>query len=257
MRHAARFAACKATRAGYDGRMLIRPRPALASAITALLASLLAGSAFAAPPRPAIVELYTSEGCSSCPPAEALIERLSKQPGVLPLAFHVDYWDQLGWRDRFSMKQATQRQQDLARALGLATIGTPQIVVDGRQAVWGVDADNLARALKTPRSDVPLSLERQGQQLIVRTPPRKESDVYDVYVVGYLSHAQTRVGKGENAGRTLIEVNVVRYIRKIGQSSSAAGEWKFSLASLPSDASHVVVFLQEPGNGAIVGAQIG
>ena len=221
------------------------------------LASFLAGTALAAPPRPAIVELYTSEGCSSCPPAEALIERLARQPGVLPLAFHVDYWDQLGWRDRFSMKEATQRQQDLARALGLSTIGTPQLVVDGRHAVWGVDEDNLARVLKTPRNDVPFSLERNGRDLIIRTPAREGREAYDVYVVGYLPQAVTRIGKGENAGRTLTEVNVVRYIRKIGQSSSAAGEWKFSLGSLPSDASHVVVFLQKPGNGAIVGAQTG
>jgi hypothetical protein len=229
----------------------------LRAAAALALASLITSTAFADPPRPAIVELYTSEGCSSCPPAEALIERLAKQPGVLPLAFHVDYWDQLGWRDRFSMKEATQRQQDLARALGLATIGTPQIVVDGRHAVWGVDSDNLTRVLKTPRSDVPLSLERNGTDLVVRTAARDGKDVYDVYVVGYLPQAVTHIRKGENAGRTLTEVNVVRYIRKIGQSSSAAGEWKFSLAALPSDASHVVVFLQKPGNGAIVGAQTG
>ncbi|MEJ0038976.1 MAG: DUF1223 domain-containing protein [Gammaproteobacteria bacterium] len=234
--------------------MIIRHRVA---ATLAALTTLLASAAFGASPRPAIVELYTSEGCSSCPPAEALVERLSKQPGVLPLAFHVDYWDQLGWHDRFSMKEATQRQQDLAHALGLATIGTPQLVVDGRHAVWGVDTDNLTRVLKTPRSDVPLSLERSGQNLIVRTPARDGRDVYDIYVVGYLPQAVTRIGRGENAGRTLTEVNVVRYIRKIGQSSSSAGEWKFPLASLPSDASHVVVFLQKPGNGAIVGAQTG
>lgn len=233
--------------------MSTRYRAAAAFALTTLLTTV----SFAAPPRPAIVELYTSEGCSSCPPAEALVERLAKQPGVLPLAFHVDYWNQLGWRDRFSMKEATQRQQDLARALGLATIGTPQLVVDGLHAVWGVDADNLTRVLKTPRSDVPLSLERNGQDLIVRTPARDGRDVYDVYVVGYLPQAVTHIGKGENAGRTLTEVNVVRYIRKIGQSSSSAGEWTFPLTSLPSDASHVVVFLQKPGNGAIVGAQTG
>ena len=224
-------------------------------AAVVLATALLAGTALGASPRPAIVELYTSEGCSSCPPAEALIEKLARQPGVLPLAFHVDYWDQLGWRDRFSMKEATQRQSDLARALGLATIGTPQIVVDGRNAVWGVDADNLARALKAPRTDVPLSLERNEHELIVRTPPRDE--VYDIYVVGYLPQAVTRIGRGENAGRTLTEVNVVRYIRKIGETSSAAGEWKFPLSALPGDASHIVVFLQKPGHGAIVGAQTG
>src|SRR5689334_208129 len=149
-----------------------RLRAGLAMAITVLLTS---ATAFAAPQRPAIVELYTSEGCSSCPPAEAMIGQLAKQPGLLPLAFHVDYWDQLGWRDRFSMKEATQRQSDLARALGLGTIGTPQIVVDGRNAVWGVDADNLSRALKIPRADVPLSLERTEHELIIRTPPHDET----------------------------------------------------------------------------------
>ena len=226
-------------------------RHRVAPALTLLLAT----TAWGASPRPAIVELYTSEGCSSCPPAEALIEQLARQPGVLPLAFHVDYWDQLGWRDRFSMKEATQRQSDLARALGLGTIGTPQIVVDGRNAVWGVDADNLSRALKAPRTEVPLSLERTEHELIVRTPPHDET--YDVYVVGYLPQAITRIGRGENAGRTITEVNVVRYIRKIGQSSGAAGEWKFPLGSLPRDASHVVVLLQKPGHGAIVGAQTG
>jgi hypothetical protein len=253
VRHAARHSPCNETRGGYDARMSIRTRPAIALAV----ASLVTGAAFAAPSRPAIVELYTSEGCSSCPPAEALIEQVAKQPGVLPLAFHVDYWDQLGWRDRFSMKEATQRQQDLARALGLSTIGTPQIVVDGRHAVWGVDSDNLTRVLKTPRSDIPLSLERNDKDLIVRTPARDGRDVFDIYVVGYLPKAVTHIRRGENAGRTITEVNVVRFIRKLGQSSSSAGEWKFPLASLPSDASNVVVFLQKPGNGAIVGAQTG
>jgi hypothetical protein len=221
------------------------------------LAPLLASVAWGAPPRPVIVELYTSEGCSSCPPAEALIGQLARQPGVLPLAFHVDYWDQLGWRDRFSMKEATQRQQGLAQAMGLSTIGTPQLVVDGHNAVWGANKDDLARVLRAPRSDVPLSLERNAHDLIVRTPARDRGEVFDVYVVGYLPQAVTRIGRGENAGRTLTEVNVVRFIRKIGQSSSSAGEWKLPLASLPSDASQVVVFLQKPGNGAIVGAQIG
>jgi hypothetical protein len=234
--------------------MTIQYRAAAALAVALLL---LTGAAWAASPRPAIVELYTSEGCSSCPSAEALIEKLATQPGVLPLAFHVDYWDQLGWRDRFSMKEATQRQNDLARALGLATIGTPQIVVDGGTAVWGVDATNLARALKAPRTDVPLTVERNEHELTVRTPARGRGEVYDVYVVGYLPQAVTHIGRGENAGRTLTEVNVVRYIRKIGQSSSAAGEWKFPLTSLPGDASHVVVLLQKPGHGAIVGAQTG
>jgi hypothetical protein len=204
--------------------------------------------------RPVIVELYTSEGCSSCPPAEALIEEIARQPGVLPLAFHVDYWDDLGWRDRFSMKQATQRQRDLASALRLPTVGTPQLIVDGRESVWGADRQSLIQALKAPRSDVPVSAQREDRELVVRTPSRTPGEVYDVYVVGYLPRTVTPIGRGENAGRTLTEVNVVRDIRRLGQSGSTPGEWRISVDSFPKDASRAVVFLQRPGNGAIAGA---
>ncbi len=206
--------------------------------------------------RPAIVELYTSEGCSSCPPAEALIEEIARRPGVLPLAFHVDYWDDLGWHDRFSMRQATQRQQDLARALGLRTVGTPQLIVDGQNSVWGASREDLIRALGKPRVDAPFFAQRDKSELVVRTPPRGAGEIYDVYVVGYLPRAVTPIRRGENAGRTLTEVNVVRDIRRLGQSGDAPREWKMSVDSFPKDATRAVVFLERPGNGAIAGARV-
>src|SRR5208337_3080503 len=89
-------------------------------------------NAAAAGPRPAVVELYTSEGCSSCPPAEAYIGASTQRRDVLPLTFHVDYWDGLGWRDRFALPEAARRQRNYARVLGLSSVYTPQAVVDGR-----------------------------------------------------------------------------------------------------------------------------
>jgi hypothetical protein len=226
-----------------------------AMAATLVLMLSAAAAANAASGRPAIVELYTSEGCSSCPPAEKLIEGLVSRPDVLPLAFHVDYWDSLGWRDRFSMKEATARQQDFASALNLSTVGTPQLVVDGKTAVWGANPSDLQRALTRARGeDIPLAVERNGTSLVIRAPTAKNASTYDLYVVGYLPQAVTAIRAGENSGRTLTEVNVVRYIRKIGGSSDPAPTWKVSLQGVPQDAQRLVVLLQASKTGAIVGA---
>lgn len=222
----------------------------------ATLAALISCSIAAnAAPRPTVIELYTSEGCSSCPPAEKQLEELAKRSDVLPLSFHVDYWDDLGWRDRFSMKEATQRQQDAARTLALSTVGTPQWVIDGRTPVWGANPQVVERALKSRGTDVAVDIKRQSQELIVHAAPPPSSEQYDVYAIGYLPKAVTAIGRGENAGRTLTEVNVVRYIRKIGTSSDATREWRLPLDKLPKDAERVAVLLQEPASGAIVGVQ--
>ncbi|HEY1313675.1 MAG TPA: DUF1223 domain-containing protein, partial [Steroidobacteraceae bacterium] len=104
--------------------------------------------------RPAVVELFTSEGCSSCPPAEAYLGDLARRADVLALAFHVDYWDDLGWRDRFELPEAVQRQRLYARNLRLASIYTPQIVVDGRGDFVGSDRASIAAALAQSRAGV-------------------------------------------------------------------------------------------------------
>jgi hypothetical protein len=205
--------------------------------------------------RPAIVELYTSEGCSSCPPAERLLEELAQRSDILPLAFHVDYWDGLGWRDRFSLKEATQRQQDAARQLRLSTVGTPQMIVEGRTALWGASRARVEQAVKSGRTEVAMTVTRNGPELIVRTEEQAAREIFDVYVIGYLPKAVTAIGRGENAGRTITEVNVVRYVRKIGTSAHATREWSFPLHKLPGDAERVVVLFQTSSTGAIVGAR--
>src|ERR1700761_1077616 len=98
---------------------------------SAMAALVVVTSAANAQPRPAVVELFTSEGCNSCPPAEAYVGELASRPDVLALAFHVDYWDDLGWRDRFGLGQAVERQRNYARSLRLSSVYTPEVVIDG------------------------------------------------------------------------------------------------------------------------------
>ena len=130
------------------------------------LLSALLGLAFGIAPlhageRPIVVELFTSEGCSSCPPADALLAELAGRPDVLALSFHVDYWDRLGWKDPFSSPDATRRQHGYADLLGLATVYTPQMVVDGRWQAVGSDRSEVEQALgsaRRSRDEVPVAL---------------------------------------------------------------------------------------------------
>ena len=111
-----------------------------------------------AEPRPAVIELFTSEGCNSCPPAEAYVGELAGRSDVLALSFHVDYWDDLGWRDRYGLTQSVERQSIYARSLRLSGVYTPQVVIDGRADYVGSNRSAIDRALKSNRDGVPVSL---------------------------------------------------------------------------------------------------
>src|SRR5215471_7010263 len=145
---------------------------------TGLLAALvcfgLGAAASHAAERPTLVELFTSEGCSSCPPADALLAELAARPEVLALSFHVDYWDRLGWQDPYSSADATRRQHGYADLLGLATVYTPQIVVDGRWQAVGSDRAEVEQALgsvRRGREEVPVTLTvDQGRAHIALGP---------------------------------------------------------------------------------------
>lgn len=204
--------------------------------------------------RPAVVELYTSQGCSSCPPADALLGELARRPDVLALAFHVDYWDDLGWRDRFELPVATQRQQQYARQLGSASVYTPQMVVDGSADVVGNDAAGVARLIASPRANVPVRLSTRDGELLVSVAAAGGMPAAEVTLLSYLPQAQTAIGRGENAGRALREFNIVRSCAALGRWHGAAAEWRVRVADLPSDARAVAVLVQQPGPGAIIGA---
>lgn len=204
--------------------------------------------------RPAVVELYTSQGCSSCPPADALLGEISQRADVLALAFHVDYWDTLGWRDPYSLPIARQRQLAYVRRFGQDWVYTPDMVVDGLVDVLGVDRQELLRRLSAPRSGIPVQVSVQGPDLIVRIGAEPGVPMDDVILVSYQPTAVTAIGRGENAGRELHEFNIVRSFATLGLWRGAATEWRVALKTLPPEAAHVAVLVQQPGPGPIIGA---
>jgi hypothetical protein len=220
---------------------------------------LLAGTALAwtaaqadAPSRPLVVELFTAQGCSSCPPADAYLGQLSQRPDVLALAFHVDYWDSSGWRDRFELRQGVERQNVYARTFHRASVFTPQFVIDGRKDA--LDTSSIVQALQEPRDAVPVTLAVRDGEVVIDVGEKAGAHPSEVVLVAYLRHAVSNVGRGENAGKTLEEFNIVRSIRTLGEWKGATENYKASVSSLPSDATDVAVLVQSRGEGPIVGA---
>lgn len=212
---------------------------------------LLVARIAAADVRPAVVELFTSEGCSSCPPAEAYTAELAERPDVLALTYHVKYWDDLGWADRFGLPQATERQRTYAEVLRLGSVFTPQTVIDGRRSFVGSDRSAIGRELTVPRSGPPLSLTLRDGELTVGLGASRAASA-DVWLVAYRHSAVTSIGRGENTGRTINEVNIVRSIRTLGHGQEV--EYRVRVDSLPPDATDVAVLLQSRGQTSILGA---
>jgi hypothetical protein len=206
------------------------------------------------PRGPAVVELYTSQGCSSCPPADALLGELSQMPNVLALAFHVDYWDSIGWRDHFALPTAVRRQQQYVETLGLSSAFTPQVVVDGRSSFVGSDKRRILAAIAEPLNTIPISVEVARGVLTVSVPERQDRERYDVNLIAYLPQADTNVERGENSGRTLREFNIVRQFRSLGVWNGRESVFRAPVDSFPADATRVAVLLQRDQQGPIVGS---
>lgn len=220
-----------------------------------VLAPLLGFSAIAiAETRPAVVELFTSEGCSSCPPAEQYIGELVERADVLALTFHVQYWDDLGWHDRFGLPQAEQRQRRYARALHLTSVFTPQAVIDGRNSFVGSDRHSIGHDLAVPRQGPRVALTIHLNELVINLGASNPMEANDVLLVAYRRAAVTPIGRGENSGRTIDEANVVRSLRTIGRWDGREAEYRARIDSLPEDATDVAVLIQREGQSSIVGA---
>ena len=204
--------------------------------------------------RPAVVELFTSEGCSSCPPAEGYIGELAQRSDVLALAFHVDYWDDLGWRDRFGLSEAVQRQRVYAVNLRSPSVYTPQVVIDGQDDYLGSDRGAIGRALSRNRSGVSVGLSVRDGEVEAEIGAQTAGVSGDVLLVAYLRKAVSAIGRGENAGRTLQEFNIVRAIHTLGRWEGRAQSFRAKISSLPSDSTDVAVLVQRSGQAPIIGA---
>jgi hypothetical protein len=181
-----------------------------------------------AQPRTVLVELFTSQSCSSCPPADVLLGELARRPDVVALGFHVDYWDRLGWKDPFSLPEATRRQRDYGRQFNLRAIYTPQLVVDGVAEMVGSDRAAVTRALAAarPGDGVAVALARDGVSVLVRVAEGAVAAPARVQLVGYTPGATTRVLGGENSGRTLADTNAVRRLETLGSWTGPAAAWR-------------------------------
>lgn len=222
-------------------------------ALIFLLTSLVPASAQTSP---VVVELYTSQGCSSCPPADKLLTELAGRDDVIALGLHVDYWDYIGWKDSFADPAYTQRQRGYAKAAGTRSIYTPQMVVAGKDHVIGFKPMKLAETLAKHASkaqSVALNVSRKGRSLVISAAPtRRIPTGAIIHVVTYEPSSTVRIKRGENAGRTLNYANIVTNWRQVDRWSGK-GDYKKSV-QLGSASKPVVVIVQEPGHGAILAA---
>jgi hypothetical protein len=211
---------------------MFRPRLALVIAAISIIAALTLTMHGAAPklgPSPVVVELFTSQGCSSCPPADALIHDIANDPAlrgrVIPLVFHVDYWDSLGWRDPFSSKEWSERQVRYARTMHLSSAYTPQAVVNGTREFVGSNRSALSAALEkasneTPHSAITLTARREGNSLIATIHATMPAN-NDLMLAIVEDGVTTKIEHGENAGRTLTNDAIVRrLVRVTGQTTA-------------------------------------
>jgi len=231
-------------------------RISLFAAPLAALVLAIATPAAAEPKALTVVELFTSQGCSSCPPADAYLGELARrgvESGVLPLSMHVDYWDYLGWKDTFSSPAATARQRRYATAMRLRYVYTPQIVIQGALQTTGsnrVDAAaKIAEAARLPHIDVDLSAD--GGRLRIGLAGNTAADPAEVVAVAFDRAVETVIRRGENRGKTITYHNVVRAIRKLGVWSGAADTIE---AEMIDDTDAVAVIVQRPDGGPILGA---
>jgi hypothetical protein len=224
--------------------------------VAAAAAAALAGPAQAGQSK-VVVELLTSQGCSSCPPADAFLVELAKRDDVIALSFHVDYWNYIGWQDPFSFKGATRRQHAYRAGMGLRYVYTPQMVIggalehvgSGRAAVLNkIDALRAA-----PRIDV--TAKHAGDHALSVSFGAGRAGAADVWLVSYDGLHTTEIRRGENEGVTLKNAHVVRSMRRIGSWSGKAETMTVTLKDGEmAGRTGCAVIVQKPGGGQIIGA---
>lgn len=213
--------------------------------------------------RPVVVELYTSQGCSSCPPADAFMGELTSRPEVLPLSFHVDYWDYLGFKDGFAIAQATRRQKVYNTRFQIDSLFTPQAVVDGlataigshRKAVGKI----IAKATET-QADIPVEIRinKEKNEIAVRVvgldngvDVSRLPSYLDVWLVTFQKGYRTPVDAGENVGKDLPSYNIVRRLVLLGKWNQRTNFYHLPLDNFTEDA--LAILVQEETGGRIMG----
>jgi hypothetical protein len=201
-----------------------------------------------------LVELFTSQGCSSCPPADALLQELSAQDGVIALALHVDYWDYIGWRDTFAQEKFTKRQRRYAAARNDNMVYTPQMIVAGDASVKGHDGAEAGAKIAAARALVDLEVTRNGDDVVIFATPRAAlSGDFVVDMVRYRPQSTVRIERGENEGREISYHNIVTQWDNLGQWS---GKSVLTMHARATGDAPVVVIIQRKGPAEVVASAV-
>ena len=205
----------------------------------------------------AVIELFTSQGCSSCPPADKLLAEYAKDSSVIALSLPVDYWDYLGWKDTLASSGHTNRQRAYAKVRGDRQVYTPQAVIDGAVHALGSDKSAIERAIRQTHEQsaplaVPVKIERTGEKLTVTVAASKDDKGQaEIWLCPITRSAPVSIGRGENSGHTITYTNVVRHWIKLGDWNGKAETFDVPLKDVKTDGiDSAVVMVQNGGIGA-------
>jgi len=203
-----------------------------------------------------VVELFTSQGCSSCPPADHVLGELAQERDIIALSYHVDYWDYMGWKDIFGRAENSQRQRVYANRMKKKNVYTPQMIINGNADVVGSRPMDVAKAVmdaKKRTMPVAVKITPVAQGLLISAVSnRLQNDTYDLIAVAITPNAEVQIKRGENRGKTIRYANVVRDFKPIGQLSN--GQARLTVPVF--DGAKLAVFVQAQGQGPIVGAAL-
>jgi hypothetical protein len=205
-----------------------------------------------------VAELFTSQGCNACPPADEYLAELNARPDVLGLSFHVNYWDYLGWKDTFATEWTTERQYQYKKALGERSVYTPQLVIGGSDRLVGSRRDAVVAALDAamePTIGVTAVRRGEGRIAIAVAPGESNKGAADVWLVLFFSQRTVEIERGENAGDTAVFTNVVSDYQKVGEWYGEALEIELQVGDMREGGhDRGAIIVQGPNGGAIIGA---
>jgi hypothetical protein len=245
-----------------DMNTLSRPtrRQLLALGAGSCIASVGSFAAATTARRPIVIELFTSQGCSSCPPADAFLEELRSMKGVVAISLHVDYWDYLGWRDTLGDAAYSQRQRDYARRRNDGDVYTPQMVIDGANHFVGSNRTSVRAAIKraqaaTPPLWIPITLSNSGEELVVVLDAHDNAPESTLWLLAIAPSVTVKIMRGENAGRKITYFNVVKRLVPAGMWHGKAVSLSFPVDGFMTDEGKACVALLQSGTaGPVIGA---
>jgi hypothetical protein len=230
--------------------------------ITAVLvtaSAVFAAPSFAGSKVTGVVELFTSQGCSSCPPADKILTKLKSEPGLLVLAWHVDYWDYLGWKDTLGVKGATERQRSYAASFQTSSVYTPEAVVNGAAGMVGSRESQIRSALgSVPFPAYEVSIQKSGSGLSVSLPKADLNGASTIVeLINFIPKSQVEIERGENTGETINYPNAVTKVKKLGVWDGSAKSFEAAAAKSGQGSAVLIrTVLSTGGAGPVIGAAV-